>query len=382
MVAGIATGLAEDLKLDPILIRVAFAVLSLAQGAGVLLYLLLLAGSTEARDPARAEARSGIRQIAGIACVVLGLLLALRYLGFWFGDAIAWPLATIALGSTFVWLRADDSDRSRWNALASQVSEPRSTLFGTSNLIRLAIGLGLVVVGTAAMLREYSPVSLGKAIIPVSVTILGLLLALGPWLLRLTRQLGDERRERIRSEERSAMAAHLHDSVLQTLALIQRSGSPQEVSTLARQQERELRAWLYGKSSIQENASIRAALDAMAARMEKLHRVPIEAVIVGDCPVTQVGHALVQAAGEAMNNAGRHSHAPNISVYAEVEPDSIVAYVRDEGKGFDPSSVPEDRRGIADSITGRIARFGGTAEIVSELGTGTEVRIRVPRRSS
>lgn len=382
VVAGVAAGLAHDLKLDPILIRVAFVVLSLAQGAGGLLYLMLLAASAEERTSVPSEGRSGTRQVLGVACVVTGLLLALRYLGFWFGDAIVWPLATIALGSTFVWLRADGADRTRWNAVASQVVQPPS-LFGTKNIIRLALGVALVAVGTAAVLREYSPVSLGKAVIPVSLTILGLLLALGPWLLRLSRQLGEERRDRIRSEERAAMAAHLHDSVLQTLALIQRSSSAQEVATLARQQERELRAWLYGRATTPEEASsIRVAIDAMAARMEKAHRIPIEAVIVGDWPMTEAAQALVQAAGEAMNNAGRHSGATNISVYAEVEPDSIVVYVRDEGKGFDPSTVPEDRRGIADSIKGRIARFGGTADITTEVGAGTEVRIRVPRAAS
>jgi signal transduction histidine kinase/phage shock protein PspC (stress-responsive transcriptional regulator) len=374
----VAAGIAESMGLDPVLIRVAFVVLCFAQGAGAVLYIAALAVSAPGEPERVRPARSGTRQVLGIACIVAGLLIALRAAGYWFGDEVVWPLATIALGSTFVWTRADAPVTAR-SGLGLKVGVGSQGTFGT---IRMVLGFGLVIVGTGAVLRAYSPVSLGRVVFPIAVAVAGLLLALGPWLLRLSRQLSDERRERIRSEERSAMAAHLHDSVLQTLALIQRTRSPQEVATLARQQERELRSWLYGKRPASDASTFRAALDAMAARMEKVHRIPIEAIIVGDAQLDDDLQGLVQAAGEAMNNAGRHSGATAVSVYAEVEDNKVAVYVRDEGSGFDPASVPEDRRGIADSIRGRIARSGGSAEVNTARGAGTEVKIELPRRAS
>jgi signal transduction histidine kinase len=233
----------------------------------------------------------------------------------------------------------------------------------------------LVVGGSIALFERYSTVSIREGAVPVIVTVAGLLLALGPLVLRLARQAAEERRERIRSEEREDVAAHLHDSVLQTLAMIQRTGSHQDVVTLARRQERELRAWLYGKETTAGVGTVRSAVERMAARLEDLHRIPVEVVVVGDAGADEPVGALVQAIGEAINNAGLHSHAPTISVYVEVEPDSITAFVRDEGKGFDIASVPEDRRGIADSIVGRMGRHGGKVDITSEAGVGTEVKI-------
>ena len=378
VLTGVAAGIAETMGLDPVLIRVAFVVLCFAQGAGAVLYLATLAVSAAGEPQHLRPARSGTRQVLGIAFIVAGLLVVLRAAGYWFGDEVVWPLATIALGSTFVWTRGETPAVTRTGAgLRALVGSQR-----TVGTVRMVLGFVLVIVGTGAVLRAYSPVSLGRVLFPVVVAVAGLLLALGPWLLRLSRQLSEERRERIRSEERSAMAAHLHDSVLQTLALIQRSRSPQEVATLARQQERELRSWLYGKRPASDVSTFRAALDAMAARMEKLHRIPIEAIIVGDAQLDDNLQGLVQAAGEAMNNAGRHSGATSVSVYAEVEDSNVAIYVRDEGSGFDPTSVPADRRGIADSIRGRIARSGGSAEVNTALGGGTEVKIELPRRAS
>jgi signal transduction histidine kinase len=216
----------------------------------------------------------------------------------------------------------------------------------------------------------------------VAVTATGVALVLGPWIYRLARQLSDERRERIRSEERGEMAAHLHDSVLQTLAMIQRSASQQEMSSLARSQERELRAWLFGRAGpnaeIPPDASVSVAIDAMAARVERLQRVPVETVVVGDRVLDERLRSLVDACGEAVMNAARHSGAAEVSVYVEMDADGATAFVRDQGKGFDPSLIPSDRRGIADSIYGRMERIGGTASIVSSPGLGTEVRLRLP----
>jgi signal transduction histidine kinase len=199
---------------------------------------------------------------------------------------------------------------------------------------------------------------------------------------RLARQLGEERRERIRSEERAEVAAHLHDSVLQTLALIQRSGQRDRMVALARSQERELRAWLYGRRRPAEpgvDNVLTAALDDMASRIERRHEVPVEVVTVGDCSIDERNQAVVDATAEAVQNAAKHAEAPAVSVYAEVDHEAIRVFIRDQGRGFKPTAVPADRRGIADSIRGRIARYGGTAVITSQPGEGTEVKLWMPR---
>jgi signal transduction histidine kinase len=175
------------------------------------------------------------------------------------------------------------------------------------------------------------------------------------------------------------MAAHLHDSVLHTLALIQRADAPAEVVTLARRQERELRAWLNGRGEQEGGSgSLGAAVDALAARVEHEHAVAVDVVVVGDRAVDERLRAVVLACQEAALNAARHSGAPRVSVYVEAEPDVITAFVRDQGRGFDPSDVPGDRHGIAESIRGRIQRVGGTAVVTSTVGVGTEVQLRVP----
>ena len=194
------------------------------------------------------------------------------------------------------------------------------------------------------------------------------------------RQLAEERRQRIRSEERAEMAAHLHDSVLQSLALIQRASTPQEMVTLARGQERELRAWLYGRSGPSAHDLLSTAIEEMAGRVERLHHVKVEAVVVGDCRIDEGVQGLVQSTGEAVMNAAKHAGVDTVSVYVEVEEDQVSAFVRDQGKGFVPAAVPRDRRGIAESIEGRMERAGGTAIVDSAPGEGTEVTLRLPRK--
>lgn len=164
--------------------------------------------------------------------------------------------------------------------------------------------------------------------------------------------------------------------------MIQRADSPTRMATLARVQERELRSWLYGKAADRSTELLSTALDAMAARMEERHEVRVEVVTVGDAQMDERMEALVAAVGEAVNNSGRHSGAPLVSVYVEVEPDSVMAYVRDHGTGFDPEQVPEDRRGISDSIVARVARFDGAAGISSQPDQGTEVVTSIPRERS
>jgi signal transduction histidine kinase len=245
------------------------------------------------------------------------------------------------------------------------------------------IGVLLVGFASASLLHSLRVLhSLGKAIGAVAIvaTMLGLLL--GPWLVRLVRSLSSERAARIREQERAELAAHLHDSVLQTLALIQkRAGDAREVAGLARRQERELRNWLHERPAKSGRESLATALALAAAEAEELHGVPIEVVTVGDRPLDQGLEAMVQAAREAMINAAKFAGAERVDLYAEVEADRVQMFVRDRGVGFDPVTIPADRRGVRDSIIGRLERHHGRATVQSTPGEGTEVELVMERRS-
>ena len=217
-------------------------------------------------------------------------------------------------------------------------------------------------------------------VLPVVVVLVAATLILAPFWIRLVRGLADERAERVRSQERAELAAHLHDSVLQTLALMQRQAdNPRDVAALARRQERELRAWLNGGRPFGERSTFKAALELAAAEAEDAHGVPVDVVAVGDAPLDDHAEAVVAAAREAIVNAAKFGEGAAVSVFAEVRDDELEVFVRDRGPGFDPGAVPADRRGVRESIVGRMERHGGTAAIHSTTGEGTEVELRMAR---
>jgi signal transduction histidine kinase len=216
----------------------------------------------------------------------------------------------------------------------------------------------------------------------VGLTGVGLFVAFGPWVRRLTQDLGAERRERVRQEERAGMATHLHDLVLQTLALIQRTDDPSRMSMLARQQETELRDWLYGKAPLDGVDLMSTALRDLASRVEHDHQVPVDVVTVGDAMVDERTRAVLAAASEALVNAAKHSGAARLSVFMEVEDEELRVFVTDQGTGFEVGEIPEDRKGIKHSIVERTERVGGTVAIESELGEGTEVGLSLPLLAS
>jgi phage shock protein PspC (stress-responsive transcriptional regulator)/signal transduction histidine kinase len=390
ILTGVAGGLGERLGVDSVIVRLGFVVLSFAAGFGVIAYLACWAFSVEAPPeaappPAPEPAVATQRGIA-VGLVVGGLLLMLRGVGAWFGDAVVWPVLLGAVGSAIIWTRADRERRARWTLAAQRL--PRrgvdTFLTGPVSVMRIAFGGLLILGGMAVFLAANNAFALGavrNVLFAIGVTVAGAVLILGPGVWRLVRQLTAERRQRIRSEERAEVAAHLHDSVLQSLAMIQRARTAEEMATLARAQERELRAWLYGPGP-PPGGTLRGSIEVLAGRVEALHHVEVEVVQVGDARVDERLQALVQAAGEAMTNAARHSGARRVDVYVEVEPGLITAYVRDRGKGFDPDAVDEDRRGIAESIRGRMERAGGSAVVTSEPGEGTEVALRMPVAAS
>ena len=388
MISGVAGGIAEKLEIDGVVVRLAFVVLAFAGGFGIVAYLFawLVAAERPAEPGASGapEPRStGARQVIAVALVVAGLMQLLREAGLWFGDAVAWSVGLAAFGSAMLWTRKDDTGRARLARLTSRFPRTPAAVMAGRSKGRLVLGALLVVAGMATFLVANTSLSAVRNVaFAVLVTAVGVGLVLGPWIYELFRQLSTERRERIRSEERAEVAAHLHDSVLQTLAMIQRAPTPEEMTSLARVQERELRSWLYGRSGAYGNGAgtLSAALDVLAGRVERRHRVAVETVVVGNAAMDDRLKALVEAAGEATTNAAKHSDAKTVSLYAEVTDEVVSIYVRDEGSGFDASNLPPDRRGIAESIVGRMERNGGSATVTSDPGEGTEVHLVMPRR--
>jgi signal transduction histidine kinase len=237
----------------------------------------------------------------------------------------------------------------------------------------------MMALGIAVVLSSLDSLQgMGVLALAIIAAISGFAIVAGPWLWSLIEDLRTERRARIRSEEKAEVAAHLHDSVLQTLALIQRTDDRKKMVTLARSQERELRAWLFDESA--GNAeTLRGALEQAAMRVEAAHDVPVSVVVVGDSSLpSERQNALVGAATEAMMNAAKHSGAPKVSVFAEASAGSIDVFVTDQGAGFELDSISDDRKGVAESIRGRMVRHGGKATIDSTVGAGTEVRLTMP----
>jgi len=384
IVGGVAGGIGEHLGIAPLDVRIAFAVLSLAAGFGLVVYLLVwilapLEETTDPIQPARRLPPLALRTVLGGILVVVGVIAMLWIFGFWFGAGLAWPAVLAAIGFAILWARDPGERRARWD-LASFGTPVEAVLSGRVSPVRVVIGALLILGGMAILLAVTTSFEAATSVVlAVIVTVGGLVLLAGPWMWNMGRTLMDERGSRIRSEERAEMAAHLHDSVLQTLALIQRARAPREMATLARTQERELRAWLYGRAPSVRGARLRDAIDAMASRIERRHQVRVETVVVGDAELDERVRALVAACTEAALNAAKHSGSLEVSVYLEAEADAITAFIRDQGRGFKPADVPADRRGIGESIVARMERHGGTAQVHSRPRRGTEITLRLPR---
>jgi signal transduction histidine kinase len=378
VVGGVASGLAEHLSVRPLYVRLVFLALLAFGGLGAVLYSVFWA--VLGIDPA-AEQRGRHRdtgQLVAFVVFALGIVIVLLAVGKDSELALVWCLGVVAVGAALVWRRADPVQRKRWMAAAPEVPWLGPVLAGgrAMTITRLIGGGGLVLFGLVGFLvfsGEWESVRDGALFGLVLLTGVGLVIA--PWLARTVVELRSERTERIRSQERAEIAAMVHDQVLHTLALIQRrADNPREVARLARGQERDLRNWLY-KPTASANERFSAALEAAAAEVEDAYAVSVDAIVVGDCELDPPLNALVQAAREALVNAGKHAGVTTLSLYAEVEPEQVSVFVRDRGKGFDMGQVGDDRHGVRGSILGRMERHGGKAEIRSNPGSGTEVRL-------
>ncbi|HVW40277.1 MAG TPA: PspC domain-containing protein [Amycolatopsis sp.] len=387
--AGVAAGLAEHLGVRVLWVRLTFAVLAAFGGAGLLAYgLLWVFVPQRAQEDASRQSSPKERQQA-IALLVLGIGLAVAGSTFTgvISGWVAVPIAIALVGAAVVWREADESQRRRWRSGArAGVAGALLGGGGWSATVRILAGVALVASGIGVViLRSGSLDQVQFALLAVLATLVGVAVLTVPFWLRMVRDLGDERRARIRTDERAEIAAHLHDSVLQTLALIQKqSDMPKEVARLARGQERELRGWLYGPAGYGApreqiaSGTVSTAIAAACGEIEDAFAISISQVVVGDAELDEPLTALVQAAREAIVNAAKHSGIEEVSVYAEVEPAAATVFVRDRGKGFDPDAVSDDRHGLADSIRGRMERNGGTVRLRTAPGEGTEVQLEMP----
>lgn len=407
IIAGVCAGLAAHLGTRARTMRVLMVLLALAGGAGLVLYAwlwVLVPSQTDAQRSAEAmgagrrrnlaeamrelprpgfgeyAAGSAVRYVlVGAACLIAGLLLFAQVSGLDFAWQLIWPAVLITAGAVLVWMQID-AGRSR--AAAAEDGHVAAAGTGRASLwLRLVAGLVLVVTGLILLVAQSLTVEALWAGAMVSFVVLaGLVVVLLPWGLRFWRDYTTERASRVRASERADIAAHLHDSVLQTLALIQkRAGDEAHVIRLARAQERELRRWLYEDYDV-EPSDVGEAIKAEAAELEAHYPAQIDIVTVGALDGGPGQDALVAAAREAMLNAAKHAGGA-VSVYIEGRrppggPASIEVFVRDRGGGFDPDDVAEDRLGVRESIVGRMRRHGGTATIRSGEN-GTEIALKL-----
>ncbi len=379
---GVCAGLAEHLGLNVKYVRLAFALATVAGGAGVVAYLFLWGLTPQSREvstdprtrvvPTGRPTNEPVRNlVVGLGLLAVGGALVAQQRGINLRLGVLIPVLAVAGGAVLAWSQLDDAERGRW--LVGDVASPGRR----AGLVRLGIGIALATIGVVVLATQGRGLAgLWEVGIPAVAVLAGAALVAAPWGVRLWSDLRAEQAQRIRATERADIAAHLHDSVLQTLALIQRkAGDSAEVVRLARAQERELRGWLYA-GPLGSQASLASAVTEVAHEVEDLHGIPIELVVTGDRPLDVGGVALVRAVREALLNAVRHGAAP-VSAYVEVGSESVEAFVRDHGPGFDPDAVPQDRFGVRESIVGRMSRHGGSAAL-RRLEQGTEVLLSLP----
>ncbi|WP_130796268.1 ATP-binding protein [Streptomyces otsuchiensis] len=391
---GVAQGLAGHLAVPVSWVRIAFFAMTVASGMGILLYGVFWfvvplgtgpvrpRGHPHPHPPAENRMRQYSVYLLGIVMITVGAPVFWQNVQFEISGGYLWTIALIAIGAALVWRQADDSRRAHW----AKVTRGGPWV----PLARSAAGGMLVLVGVAGFVVTRASEDLSRVVQAALAVLVGTALLAGPYLVRIVQDLSEERTMRIRAQERAEVAAHVHDSVLHTLTLIQRNAAdPREVSRLARAQERELRAWLHksaesssGSASEddEETRTFAEAVKATVAEVEDHHGVPIEVVCVGDCPVDDRLSAQLQAAREAMVNAAKYGGEDGpVRVFAEVEDGTVFVSVRDRGPGFDLDDVPADRMGVRESIIGRMQRNGGRARVRSEPGEGTEVELTMER---
>ena len=393
MAGGVAAGLATRTGFDVTAIRLAMIVLTLiTYGYGLAGYLLLwlvvpAAGAQSSIGSKAVNDKKGIAQAAGLASLlVVGMIIASALNAPWI-TSLAGPLIICPAAIVLIWRNAPPDEQEVLHRLAGPLLGLSDGARRRHPVLRLLIAAVLFGGGLAFLLSGHERYALLVPLAGILLVIAGIAVVLGPWWLRIARDLVAERQARIRAEERAEMASRVHDSVLQTLALIQRrAADPHQVTQLARAQERELREWLFdGRepgSLDGQTSTVAGGVRMIQQDVEAQHGMPVDAVTVGDCELDDDLTALLAAAREATVNAAKWSGAEVVSVFAEVEDGTVSLFVRDRGHGFDPAAVPADRKGLAESVHARMARRGGLASVRSAPGEGTEVSLSMPRSAA
>jgi signal transduction histidine kinase len=377
------------------LLRAIFCVTGIFTGFGLAVYVIAWLFLPKAGESGTIASRAihdlrGIALAAVSASMLIVVFSFISILGIGLFSAVSWPNAIGAAGLVLIWRNADAEEQASLRGMTQPLLGATEKGKRSRFVLRLFLAGFLLITGLAVLVSDRHDVGvLLRPVVGLVVVIGAVAVLCGPWWLRVMRDLGVERQARIRAEERADMAARVHDSVLQTLALIQRRAeSPQQVVQLARAQERELRSWLFdGRAPGSMDgiaATFAAAVRLIQQDVEAQYGIAIEAVTVGDCDLADDDDlgALLAAAREAAVNAAKWSGAAVISLFAEVEPSEVSVFVRDRGRGFDPEAVPADRKGLAESVLARMERRGGQASIRSVLGEGTEVSLTMPRTTS
>jgi signal transduction histidine kinase len=391
VLGGVCGGLARRLGVSTKTVRVLAVISALFFALGVVVYMaywiLVIRQGEEKSILSRTGSDKREKEILAVSALAMfSLLLALQILGFNVFGFVTLFVTFSALGVLVVWRGASPAEREQLqrttNAIATIGSSSGEGWTGIT--LRTVISVVFILIGVANLSRaSRQPGAASGVLIGATTLVVGLIVLFAPWWIGTVRGLSKERRARVRAQERADMAAHVHDSVLQTLSLIQRAAdNPVEVARLVRMQERDLRLWLvdpesFGVASNPPTTLAEAALE-IEHEVEDTYAVSVDVVIVGDCELNPAVLALLGAGREAAVNAAKWSEAPSVKIYIEVEPDKISLFVRDLGKGFDRALVPEDRQGISGSIFERMTRHGGRANIVSSPGSGTEVELILP----
>jgi signal transduction histidine kinase len=370
VLVGVCAGIGAAFGIDTALVRIAFLIAIFAGGLGVVAYVIAAAGMPAAAGAVPPPRVQRIPMAVGAVAVASGFLSLADVTGLVLPDALIWAVVVVGAGAALIWRSVGGEVR---------VGEAWGSLFGG---VRAIGGVLLVSVGAALALRQFGGIGPAVAAALAAGTVAaGIGLLVTPSIRRARAEADAERRERITSEERERVASRLHDSVLQTLALIQREPDGERARVLARRQDRELRAWLYGGDDPAAATTLGSALREAVSAVEESYGVTVDLVQPGDVPMEPRLEALVDATREAMTNAAKHAGVSEISVLVRVADDRATVFVRDRGVGFDPAAVPPDRAGLRDSITGRLARAGGRVEIDTRPGEGTDIEMSVPRDS-
>ncbi len=392
MAGGLAAGLAARTGVDVTVVRVVLVVLTLVTyGACAVVYvacwLLIPAAGADTTIGSKALTdKRGIALAAGLASVLAIVMLMASALNATWLATPGYPLLICAAGLVLIWRNATPAEQDNLRRLVDPLFGRAGPSRKSHPVLRVLLAVALLVAGLSLALEGHRSYDAFRPLGGVALVIAGVAVGLGPWWMRIARDLVAERQARIRAEERADMAARVHDSVLQTLALIQRRATdPQQVVQLARAQERQLRSWLFdgvAPGATEGTAhTLAAGVRLIQQEVEAQHGMTVEAVTVGDCELDDDLRALLAAAREATVNAAKWSGAGSASVFAEVEPETVTVFVRDRGCGFDPDAVPGDRKGLAESVHARMARRGGSAGVRSAPGKGTEVSLTMPRHA-